>query len=87
MLLPGMELWLDAFWRLSTERQIGMTVGPIPDSKISEFIRENGIKDRRLFRHCIRSADAFYLDHISKGDKADRIMSEPFGPGMLRGKT
>jgi len=32
-------LW-DAFWELGTERQLGMTVGPIPGSKIREYLRD-----------------------------------------------
>jgi len=32
-------LWA-AFWELGTERQLGMTIGPIPGSKIREYLRD-----------------------------------------------
>ena len=32
-------LW-NAFWELGTERQLGMAVGPIPVSKIKEYLRD-----------------------------------------------
>ena len=63
-------LW-DAFWELSTERQLGMSVGPIPGSKIREYLRDEmeltGAEYDRA-RAIIRKADNAYL-------------------GMLRSKT
>ena len=32
-------IW-SAFWELSTERQLGMPIGPIPGSKIREYLRD-----------------------------------------------
>lgn len=87
-LLPGLDEWLDAFWRLSTERQIGMAVGPIPDSAITRWIADNNLKsEAKTFRRCIRAMDNVYLNYLAQGDKVDRIIDEPFRPGMLRGKT
>jgi len=32
-------LW-NAFWELGTERQLGMSIGPIPGSKIRDYLRD-----------------------------------------------
>lgn len=57
-----------AFWQLSTERQIGFSVGPIPVSKIEEFGEKRGYDPITLdiFRHLIREVDAAYLDWLTK---------------------
>lgn len=60
-LLPGAQEWLAAFHELSTERQIGMGVGPIPGSAIRGWpVAED---ERELFHRCIRAMDGEYLSH------------------------
>lgn len=36
-MLPGLELYLNAFWDLNSCRQIGMDVGPIPWTAIQKY--------------------------------------------------
>jgi hypothetical protein len=41
-LLPGLDDILDAFWELSTDRQIGMAVGPLPSESIDRWLEKQG---------------------------------------------
>jgi len=65
-------LW-NAFWELGTERQLGMSVGPIPASKIREYLRDeldvHGAEHDRA-RAIIRKADDAYVGMLNarKGD-------------------
>ena len=60
-------LW-DAFWELGTERQLGMTVGPIPGSKIREYLWDEmeltGSEYDRA-RAIIRRADDAYCSMLN----------------------
>ena len=66
-------LW-NAFWELSTERQLGMAVGPIPGSKIREYLCDEmeltGAEYDRA-RAIIRRADDAYCGMLNarKGDE------------------
>ena len=66
-------LW-NAFWELSTERQLGMTIGPIPGSKIREHLRDEmeltGV-DYDHARAIIRKADDAYVGmlNVRKGEE------------------
>jgi hypothetical protein len=66
-------LW-DAFWELGTERQLGMALGPIPASKIREYLRDEmeltGTEYDRA-RAIIRRVDDAYCGMLNarKGDE------------------
>jgi len=66
-------IW-SAFWELGTERQLGMSIGPIPASKIREYLRVemdlHGDEYDRA-RTIIRKADEAYLGMLNarKGDE------------------
>jgi len=66
-------IW-NAFWELGTERQLGMSIGPIPGSKIREYLRDelelHGAEYDRA-RAIIRKADDAYLGMLNarKGDE------------------
>jgi len=66
-------IW-SAFWELGTERQLGMSIGPIPGSKIREYLRDelelHGAEYDRA-RAIIRKADEAYLGMLNarKGDE------------------
>lgn len=61
-------LW-NAFWELSTERQLGMTIGPIPVSKIREYLHDelelHGAEYDRA-RAIIRKADDAYVGMLNR---------------------
>ena len=71
-LIPGVEWYFKAFWDLSTERQIGYTLGPIPASKVSEYGREHGLRDDTLvlFRDMMKELDRAYLKWVK--DEQDK---------------
>ncbi len=57
-------LWfVDAFLELSTERSIGMSLGPIPWSKVREYGIHHGFSGSQLndFHTIIRRMDDVYL--------------------------
>ena len=66
--MDGFGDWIDAFWSLSTERQIGMGVGPIPDSAIDRHAAGWGWEDADMFRFCIRQMDRVYLARATSDD-------------------
>ena len=65
--VPGFEHWIDAFYDLSTDRQLGQVIGPIPDASIVRH-PENVY---RLFKRCIRAMDDVYLRHVRSGGMPD----------------
>lgn len=66
-ILPGLVEWWEAFFELSTERQIGMAAGPIPHGAIERWSDGWPWDDADAFHQCMRAMDALYL----KGDKSD----------------
>lgn len=66
--LPGLYGWYEDFFELSTERQIGMVVGPIPKSSIDRHVEGWVYHDADMFRECIRAMDSVYLSK-QNGDK------------------
>ena len=71
---PHLQWLWSAFWELSTERQLGMAVGPIPGSKIREYLRDEmelaGAEYDRA-RAIIRRADDAWCGMLNarKGDE------------------
>lgn len=70
--LPGDEWYLRAFWRLSTCRQIGMGVGPIPWNCIVQYADRYGLEPAvsEMFIEVVREMDSAYLKW-SNDQKAD----------------
>jgi len=78
---PGFEDWLAAFWELGTERQIGMSIGPIPHSAIVAYADRRGWHDEALFLDCIRAMDGVFLDYMAKDPKdRKRVNDKPMTP-------
>lgn len=70
-LLPGLELYLQAFYQLSTCRQVGMGLGPIGWQFTQEWgmlnlSSEDSIKDLHYF---IRILDSEFIKWSSKTNK------------------
>lgn len=65
---PGLGEWYEAFFELSTDRQIGMAMGPLPASSIDRYIAGAGLDhdDADMFRACMRAMD----DLFRQGDKS-----------------
>lgn len=64
--LDGYDGWYADFFRLSTERQIGMAEGEIPASAIERHTASWSYDDADIFERCMRAMDKVYL---SRGDK------------------
>jgi|GEM_PF-1105785 len=61
-------LW-NAFWELGTERQLGMSIGPIPISKIREYLRDELELHDAEYDHAkaiIRKADDAYVGMVNR---------------------
>lgn len=63
-IIEGYESWYDAFWELSTDRQIGFVTGPIPSKSIREYADYLGLDrgESVRFRSVIRAMDKEFLD-------------------------
>lgn len=60
---------LKAFWELNTDRQFGMSVGPIPFSAIDAYARRHGVDDPdefALWVRMIRLCDRVFIEHMTK---------------------
>lgn len=69
--IPGLEwVWM-GFWNLSTERQMGMGMGPIPWSAISAYVEWHHIEgeDEYEFRYLINKLDDQFLKFHEPKDK------------------
>ena len=62
----GDEIYIKAFWELSTCRQIGMSEGPIPWIGIVEYCKHKGIYEVDDFVEIIRALDSAYLEFRGK---------------------
>ena len=72
---PGDSFYMQAFWDLSTERQLGFTVGPIPVSRIHSYpgVRHMSPAMMWMFESVIRAMDSAYRDWAeSERDKANK---------------
>lgn len=70
--LPGVAIWYEAFWELSTDRHIGFGVGPIPHRSIKDYAR--GWPDADMFAACMRAMDGVYLQHqAAKSDQGQKL--------------
>lgn len=67
--MDGFAGWYADFWRLSSERQVGFGVGPIPASKIEDHIRGWLTEDADMFEHCIREMDGVYMKKVNSSDR------------------
>jgi hypothetical protein len=67
--------WYEDFWRLSTERQIGMGLGPIPASAIDRHVAGWSDEDAEVFEFCIRRLDEVYLMAQNKTEQPDPTVS------------
>ena len=82
-----MWLW-NAFWELGTERQLGMSVGPIPGSKIREYLCDeldlDGTEYERA-RAIIRKADDAYSAMLNRSKDEPDNMTDVVKPTDVEG--
>lgn len=61
------DLWL-AFWDLSSERQAGMSVGPIPWSAMVAYHAHSPWIEFGAFMQIMRRMDQAYMEHAQRED-------------------
>lgn len=80
MLLEWDHVYVIGFWRLSSERSIGFSMGPIPHSKIVEYGYSKGLRDGtlELFETVVRCMDESYIGWATEQQtKARKAGSQP----------
>lgn len=70
-LMPGLELYLNAFWELHTCRQIGFGVGPIPWTAVRHYGNMLDLDELEFseFSYLIKQLDSAYLQWRNEQDK------------------
>ncbi len=63
---PGDGFYVRSFWRLHTERQVGMGPGPIPHGKCEDYARRRGLCEELVDHFCdvMRAMDEAYLGWV-----------------------
>lgn len=75
-IFAGFEPWVEAFWELSTDRQIGFGgAGPIPSRAIADYARNMKPSEAEFFRVCVRAMDSVFLSDGQ--DDSALIVEEP----------
>jgi len=69
----GDDLYLMAFWELSSCRSFGMGVGPIPWNHIVAYGERKGLDARmlELFLYVIRALDEVYLKDLNESQRQE----------------
>jgi len=61
----GEEAW-EAFWALSSSRNVGMGPGGIPFLAIDRYAERYEIDDFERFHRLVQAMDAAYLGHVNE---------------------
>lgn len=87
-LMAHEAIYLEGFWQLSTERQQGMSVGPIPWSSIQSYGVAKGLDSATmgLFHAVIRAMDGVYLEWAIAEQKKRAPKPPPTGKRSGRQK-
>ena len=77
-LLPGLELYYDAFLDLNSCRQLGMGVGPIPWMAVSDYAVAMGLSREQTedLHHHMRAMDNAYSEYWSKKHEKKRVATK-----------
>lgn len=86
---PGYDVWVSSFWDLSTERQVGVGLGPVPASAIEWMAERIGVGEDEFesYRCAMRALDRVVIENASKGNNgtapAPTISSRPATPALI----
>lgn len=78
------QVYVTDFYRLGSSRQIGMSVGPIPVSEITDYWEKLGIDDMEEYLYVIQAADNTYMTKVAEKQKAESA-SKATGPNAVKG--
>ena len=84
--MDGFGGWYEDFWTLSTERQIGFGLGPIPASAIERHVAGWGYEDAEMFEICIREMDRLYMRRQNKTEDAAPVNPRDAFRGATAGR-
>lgn len=64
----GMQMYFTAFLDLTSCRQLGMTLGPIPWTAVNDYAIDLGLDEESTedLHHFVRAMDNVYVSHHSK---------------------
>nr|WP_303763827.1 hypothetical protein [Sphingobium yanoikuyae] len=79
-IIDGFGGWYADFWLLSTERQVGFGVGPIPASAIDRHTQGWDYEDADMFEHCIREMDEVYLMKANSAGQSPAPPADAMSP-------
>jgi hypothetical protein len=85
---PGYEIWISSFWELSTERQFGMGIGPVPASAIERMAERIGVAEDEFesYRLAMRALDRVVLENAKTPGgttAAPTVASRPMTPALM----
>lgn len=77
-LLPGLEMYYEAFVELSTCRDHGLGAGPIPWTAIDRYAERNGFEGEgyEYLLRMVRALDDAFLAHTRKKEGEERARAE-----------
>ena len=77
-LLPSEVFYMQAFWELSTTRQVGMAPGPIPWTATQKYTEVHGLDNQAaaLMHRVVRALDGAYLGYQEKERKKEQERAE-----------
>lgn len=83
-ILPGLEMYYEAFSELSTCRSNGMAMGPIPWTAIDQYALRHGFEADgfEYLVRMVRALDDAFLAYSQK--KAKEEAAQNAGPGRVR---
>lgn len=69
----GLELYMDAFLELDTDRDIGFGLGPIPWSSMHTYALAHGLdgEEYHNFMFLVRQLDSAYIKHRQSKEAAN----------------
>ena len=80
-LLPGLSFYYSAFWDLFPDRQMGMSVGPIPYASMRDYCIDWNLDDEMAFnlKRLIRKMDGAFLEWQEQQSKKTQKLGKGKG--------
>jgi hypothetical protein len=77
-LLPNESYYLEAFWALTTDRQAGMSTGPIPWSSVQRYGEAKGLDSANIeaLHMIVRAMDNTFLGFVQDEQERQRKAAE-----------
>lgn len=84
-MLPGLHVWYETFWEISTDRQVTMGgPAPLPARSIRDAADEVASPDERgIFRDCMRAMDDAFLAWTQANADKPKVASSPVSGGLI----